>query len=161
AECAPGSLPATFRSLQIVKVLAMSIRLFFLSLAVIAATLAAASPAAAQPNVRNPRMQQQMQKTKTSGTLVSANASQMQVATSTNESVYVMVGQGSEVTITGTAEQDYLKPSMFVEFTAEVGKGGKVDAKIDHLTICSQSEDRPAGLSAPDLAPAKKKGTKD
>ena len=64
----------------------------------------------------------QAQPIKTSGTLVSTAQNQIQLSTNTNQTIYVMVGPDTEVSVTGTAEQDYLKSGVVVEFVADVDK---------------------------------------
>lgn len=63
----------------------------------------------------------------------------------------IMVGMNSqtEIHVTGTAEPGYLAPKMFVEFVADLSATGESKDKIDKLSICSPSSDRPAGLSEP------------
>ena len=73
---------------------------------------------------------------------------------------FVRIGPDTEVSVTGTAEQEYLKSGVIVEFVAEVDKAHVVKEKIDHLTIVSSTTDRPAGLSPPEFATAENKGEK-
>ena len=72
-----------------------------------------------------------MQPIKTGGTLVSADQNQIQLSTNTNQTIYVMFGPNTQVSVTGTAEQDYLKSGVTVEFVAEVDKAHTVKEK-DH-----------------------------
>jgi hypothetical protein len=117
--------------------------------------------AMAQPNYQRQAMQQQRpQRIKTGGTLVSASQSQIQITTNTNQSIMVMIGPNTTVNVTGTAEQDYLKSPVTVEFVAEVAKGGTVAEKISHLVVVSPSTDRPAGFYPPETAVTGSKGEK-
>lgn len=138
----------------------MFVRFPLFSFLAIAVSLLMALPADAQINNRRNPNGQQMQKIKTSGTLVSATANQIQLSTSTNETKYVMVGPNTTVSITGTAEPEYLKSGVCVEFVAEVAKGGAVKEKIDHLTIVTPTTDRAVGLYPPEFG-AKKKDAKE
>jgi len=106
--------------------------------------------------MNNPAMQR-VQSIRTVGTLVSANQNQIQLATNTNQTIYVMMGPDTEVSVTGTAEQDYLKAGVCVEFVAEVDKSHTVKEKIIKLQVISLSADRPAGLLPPDFASVDKK----
>ena len=100
-----------------------------------------------------------LQPIKTSGMLVSSGPNAVQLLTNQKQAIFVMVGPGTQVTVTGTAEQDYLKSGVTVEFTAAVDKEGAVKDKIGHLAVVSLAADRPAGLFPPDV-PLEKKGDK-
>ena len=103
---------------------------------------------------------QQPQRIKTGGTLVSASQNQIQLSTNTNQTIYVMIVPDTQVSVTGTAEQDYLKSGVAVEFVADVAKGGVVKEKIKHLTVFSPTTDRPVGLFPPDFSIPDTKGEK-
>jgi hypothetical protein len=125
-----------------------------------------ASSASAQVYNRNQAMKQQQQqqrpqRIKTGGTFVSGNTSQIQITTNTNQSIMVTLGPKTEVTVSGTAEQDYLKSGVVVEFVAEVAKGGAVAEKISHMVVVSPSTDRPAGLYPPESTVLGKKAEKE
>jgi hypothetical protein len=100
--------------------------------------------------------QQRPQRMRTQGTFISANQSQLQLTTNTNQVMTIGLVQSTEVSVTGTAEQSYLKSGVLVEFVAEVPKGGAVAEKISQLTVVSPDADRPPGLYPPDTAPQKK-----
>ncbi len=100
---------------------------------------------------------QQPQRIKISGTLVSASPNQIQLSTNTNQTIYVMIVPDTQVSATGTAEQDYLKSGVAVEFVADVVKGGAVKEKIKRLTVFSPTTDRPVGLFPPDFSIPDKK----
>jgi len=108
----------------------------------------------------NPAMQrmQTMQSIKTGGKLVSASQSQLQLSTNANQTINVTIGPDTEVSVTGTAEQDYLKSGVTIEFVAEIDKTHAVKEKIIKLTVVSLSTDRPAGLSPPEFSTTEKKG---
>ncbi len=118
-----------------------------------------ASTALAQRN-NNPAMQrmQNMQPIKTGGTLITATPSQLQISTNTNQTMYVIVMPNTQISVTGTAEQDYLKSGVTVEFVAEVAKGGAVKDKISHLVVVTPTTERPVGLYPPESAAPDKKG---
>jgi hypothetical protein len=106
------------------------------------------------------------QPVKISGTLIAANQNGIQISTSANQKILVGVRPDTQVSVTGTAEQDYLKSKskLTVEFVGEVDKGEKggyvVKDKIDKLLIVSPTADRPLGLSPADAATPDKKDEK-
>ena len=105
---------------------------------------------------------QQMQPIKSVGKLVTANANQIEIKNGEGQTVYVMIGQDTEVSVTGAADLDYLKSGVTVEFLAEVAKGGTVKQKIAHLSVVTPTTDRPIGLLSPDtIALDQKKAAKD
>ena len=105
---------------------------------------------------------QQMQPIKSVGKLVTANANQIEIKNGAGQTVYVMIGQDTEVSVTGAADLDYLKSGVTVEFLAEVAKGGTVKQKIAHLSVVTPTTDRPIGLLSPDtIALDQKKAAKD
>ena len=142
----------------------MSLRV--LSFGIVGLVLASlmVSTAHAQPPNFNRAMQQQqqqrMQPIRTVGTLVLAGQNQIQISTNTNQKILVMVGPTAEVSVTGTAEQDYLKSGVSVEFVAEVEKTRTVKEKISHLLVITLTTDQPAGLFPPESATPTKKGEK-
>jgi hypothetical protein len=138
----------------------MRLRLSVHSFLVIALCLATDFPAAAQQrNMRNPGMMP-MTSRPIKGTLISATANQVQMANDAKQTIYAMVGPNTKVSVTGTAEREYLKAGMSVEFVANVAKGGAVKDKIDHLTLVTITSDRPAGLLPPEVGATEKKGSK-
>jgi hypothetical protein len=114
-------------------------------------------PAAAQPFGRGNAGRMPMMAKSIKGTIVSVSPSQIQISVD-SKPLYVMIGQNTNVSVTGTAEPEYLKAGMSVEFVAEVAKGGAVKDKVDHLTLVTVSSDRPAGLLPPDVGGGKKGG---
>jgi len=140
----------------------MSFRILSSGVVVFSVAFLAVSTALAQRN-NNPAMQQRMQgmqPIKTGGTLIAATPSQIQIATNTNQTMYVMVMPSTQISVTGTAEQDYLKSGVTVEFVAEVAKGGAVKDKISHLVVVTPTTERPVGLYPPESAAPDKKGDK-
>jgi len=140
----------------------MSFRLLSTWFAALGVTLLMVSSALAQPpNRNNPGMQgmQRMQKIKVVGTFVTADQTHIQMSTNTNQPVMVLTGPDTEVSVTGTAEQEYLKSGVNVEFVAEVDKTHTVKDKITKLLVISPTADRPIGLFPPESAtPVKKAG---
>ena len=122
--------------------------------------LTASTAFAQPPRNRNPVMPQ-MQPIKKEGKLLTASPTQIQLSTNANETIFVMVVPKTQVSVTGTAEQDYLKSGVTVEFVAEVAKGGAVKDKITHLLVISPTSDRPIGLFSPESATPGKNGEND
>jgi hypothetical protein len=99
-----------------------------------------------------------MEPVKGGGTFVMANGNQIQLSTNTNQPMFVMVGPETEVSVTGSAEQDYLKSGVTVEFVAELDKTRTVKEKIVKLRVISPTTQ--AGLFAPEFV-ASTKGDAD
>jgi hypothetical protein len=129
------------------------------------ALLMASSTLAQQRNFGNPAMgnpaMQRPQVIKKIGTFVISAQNQFQMSTNTNDVAVITVGPETEVTVTGTAEQDYLKAGVTVEFVAEVDKTHTVKDKIIHLFVISPTADRPIGLLPPESATTVKKDSKE
>ena len=109
----------------------------------------------------NRRQQPQMDPIKTGGMLVLAGQDRLQLSTNTNQKILVMVRPDTEVSVTGTAELDYLKAGVVVEFVAEVDKLHKVKDEIIKMTVITPTAERPLGLSAPTFDAPEKKGEKN
>ncbi len=138
----------------------MSLRSLISVFAALGVALLIGSSALAQPRNFNNAMQRPV-KVKPVGTFVmAAGPNQFQMATNANQAVMVMVGPNTEVSVTGTAEQDYLKSGVNVEFLAEVDAKHMVKDKISHLLVISPNSDRPNGLLPPESATPQKKGGK-
>ena len=138
----------------------MSLRVPSSRVAALGLALLIVSTAEAQFPRRPSPQQQHMQPIKTGGMLVLAGQNQLQLSTNTNQKILVMVQPDTEVSITGTAEMDYLKSGVTVEFVAEVDKLHKIKDKIIKMTIVTPTTDRPLGLSAPTFDAPEKKGDK-
>ena len=138
----------------------MSLRLLASGFVALGVALLIVSPASAQlQRNRNPGMQ--MQPIKTGGTFIAGAQNQIQLSTNQGQTIYVVVRNDTQVSVTGTAEQDYLKSGVTVEFVGEVDKTHTVKDKITHLLIVSPTTDRPVGLFPPEFATAKKKPAED
>ncbi len=121
----------------------MSLRVLSSGFVVLGIALLMVSPALAQRRGPMP-----MQDIKSGGTLVSVGPNQIQISTNTNQMIYVMFGPSTQLSVKGTAEQEYLKAGVVVEFEADVDKAHAVKDKITDLTIITPTTDRPLGLSA-------------
>ena len=114
-----------------------------------------------QFNRNNPGMQgmPRMQRIKVVGTFVMADQTRIQMSTNTNQPIMVMTGPNTEVSVTGTATQDYLKSGVNVEFVAQIDKTHTVKEKVTKMLVISPTTDQPIGLYPPESAtPDKKPG---
>ena len=98
---------------------------------------------------------QQMQPIKSVGKLVAANANQIQSRTRGPDDLR-RDQRRYQVSVTGTADLDYLKSGVTVEFVAEVAKGGTVKEKITHLTVISPTTIGPLACTRRRRSPEKK-----
>ena len=135
----------------------MSLRVVFSGIVALGLTFLIFSTASAQRF--NPGMQR-MQSVKTGGTLVAVATDRIQISTNTNQKTVVMIRPETEVSVTGTAQPDYLKSGVNVEFVAEVDQKHVCKDKIVKLLVVSLTSERPAGLFAPEFATPDKKGDK-
>ncbi|NQT36807.1 MAG: hypothetical protein HQ581_04925 [Planctomycetes bacterium] len=124
----------------------MSIRNFAIPGALIAAMLsAAASELRAQPRPAPQR--------------ISAKGTVKEVyprlgivmTTATQQTWQIAIPQTANVKVTGTAEENFLKPGMFIQFNGEVDKRGNyVLGKVGQLLIFNPSRERMPGMFGAD-----------
>ena len=140
----------------------MSRRVLYFGFVALSVALLTVSTALAQPNRNAAMRQMQPQPIKTSGTLVSVdqNKGLLQLSTNMNQPMYIRFADQTEISVSGKAEQDYLKPKVVVEFVAEVDAKHTVAEKISHLLVVSLTPDRPVGLLPPDSATHVRKADK-
>lgn len=72
----------------------------------------------------------------------------------------VIVDPKATVHVIGTAEPDFLRPGMFIRFTAEIDKRGTVKEKLRRLTIFTPSSKDPVGAWPETKGPAGSKQAK-
>jgi hypothetical protein len=110
------------------------------------------SPLAAQygaaRRLKNPQVvQQQLPMVDVSGTLERAGPGMLGIATSQQQNFLVSFNpRTTMVTCTGTAEPSFLRPGMFVRFSGQFDKKGKLTAEIDKLTIITLNKDTRPGI---------------
>jgi hypothetical protein len=83
------------------------------------------------------------------GTIEGVQGNMLQVKATAGHPYWVALQPGfSKVGVTGTAKPDYLKPGMFVSFTADLPKEkkGEVDEPLTDLAIITESETNQAGM---------------
>ncbi len=141
---------------------ALSVTWLIVSTAIVSAVIVSTAQAQYPPRNRN-QVMQQPQRIKIAGTLMTSGQNQIQLSTNTNQTIYVMMGPDTEVSVTGKAEQDYLKSGVSVEFVADVDKTHVVKDPIASMTVVTPTTDRPLGLSSPESTASQngaKKGDK-
>ncbi len=77
----------------------------------------------------------------------------IQLLTNTNQTWIVFVDPKAKISVTGTAEPDFLKPGMFVQFSVELDKRGKARSPVGELTIFTPSEAAQIGIWPVDAVP--------
>jgi hypothetical protein len=84
----------------------------------------------------------------------------LKILTATNQTWFFKLSRETEIHVTGTAEEDYLRPGLFVEFTAELDRRGRSPNKVSELAIFTPTMQKfpgifPAGgFGGPDTAAA-------
>ena len=84
----------------------------------------------------------------------------LKILTSTNQTWFFKLSRETEIHVTGTAEVDYLRPGLFIEFTADLDRRGRSPNKLSELAIFTPTMQKfpgifPAGgFGGPDAAPA-------
>jgi hypothetical protein len=80
------------------------------------------------------------------GTIAGVGRGQIQIVTVTQQKWLVAVSPQAVVHVTGTAEPDFLRPGMFIRFTAALDKKGKGQEPVGELTIFTPSAEMGIGV---------------
>jgi len=80
------------------------------------------------------------------GTIAGVGRGQIQIVTVTQQKWLVAVSPQALVHVTGTAEPDFLRPGMFIRFTAALDKKGKGQEPVSELTIFTPSAEMGIGV---------------
>lgn len=80
------------------------------------------------------------------GTIALVSPMGVRITTSTNQVWLFRVNPKTEVQVTGTAEADFLRPGLFIEFTAEVDRKGTATGEVTELTIFAPTMQKFPGL---------------
>ncbi len=80
------------------------------------------------------------------GTVVGVNPMMVQMTTSTKIPWVFRLTQKTQVLVQGTAEKSFLRPGVFVEFTAMVDRKGNATTKVSELIICNPSPQKFPGV---------------
>jgi len=78
----------------------------------------------------------------------------VKMLTTSNQLWMVWIDPKAEIHVTGTAEADFVRPGMFVRFTAELDQRGQAQNKVDKLTLFTPSEKSPLGVWPEGAGPA-------
>jgi hypothetical protein len=93
------------------------------------------------------------------GTIQAVTRGRIQMATDAADAARswtVMIDPKATVRVTGSAEPDFLRPGLFVRFTAELDKGAVAKEKVQQLTIFSPSPENQPGVWPEGEAPSGK-----
>jgi len=128
------------------------------SRAMLAACLLWVLPAAVYAQQFNPRARNQpkrpaMERFAADGTIEMVAPGRILMLSASNQKWMIWLHREAEISVTGTAEADFLKAGHFIEFTATLDKRGNVKEKIAELTITTPSQTHPLGVWPGALAP--------
>ncbi|MBN2474696.1 MAG: hypothetical protein JXB62_08810 [Pirellulales bacterium] len=123
----------------------------------IAAVLGLLAPAQGQ-GIRRPRNDQQRQLPTepfaADGSVEAVGRGAIRMLTTSNQVWMVWIDPKAVIHVSGTAEPDFVRPGMFIRFTAEIDKRGDAQNKIDKLTLFTPSKENPVGIWPEGAAPA-------
>ena len=122
--------------------------LFRLLLAAFVALVVVAE-AEAQPRGAKPKMA----RFAAQGAVQAVGPGAIQILTNTNQTWIVFVDPKAKISVTGTAEADFLRPGLFLQFSVELDKRGKARAPVGELTIFTPSEQAQIGIWPVDSVP--------
>lgn len=123
------------------------------SLLVVCFVLGLLTPAHAQ-RARFPEgMKPQMEPFAAEGTIEAVTRGRIQILTTTEQKWMIFVDPKAVIHITGTAEADFVRPGMFIQFTAEFDKRGKAKEKVKKLTVFTPSREVGIGFWPEGMAP--------
>jgi len=88
------------------------------------------------------------------GTIEGLMPNGIQINSNANQRWVIMIPRQAKVEVTGTATADFLRPGLYVRFTAEVDKHGTVKEKVAQLSIFTPSRETPPGLFSPEAGGA-------
>lgn len=108
-------------------------------------------PAEAQR--RRPPKKPPMEPFAADGTIVAVGPDRIQILTTSNQQWLIFFDPKAVIHVTGTAEADFLRAGMFIKFTAEVDKRGRVQGKVGELTIFTPSPENPPGIWPEGIGP--------
>jgi hypothetical protein len=95
-----------------------------------------------QQNQQQQQQQQQGQSVNVTGTIEQLSANSMTVVDSKNQTWQVQSTNETKMQLTGTADADFLKKDLVVEFTADLDAQGKGTSDVDKLSIVTASRDK-------------------
>ncbi len=81
-----------------------------------------------------------------SGTVEAVAPMMVKLTTSANQTWVFRLNPKAEIHVTGTAEADFLRPGLFVEFTADLDRKGNAANKVSELAIFTPTMQKFPGL---------------
>ena len=87
------------------------------------------------------------------GTIEAMSRQGFRILTTSNQHWAVFVDQKTVIQLTGTAVPEFLRPGLFVKFTAEFDKRGKATEAVKKLTIFTPEQPTDVGFWAEGAAP--------
>jgi hypothetical protein len=82
------------------------------------------------------------------GTIQTATSKQLQVTDNKGKKWTILGHKGTKLTITGTANPEFLHPDLTLQFTASVDDKNAVKDKVGELTVVTASEENKPGIEA-------------
>jgi len=95
------------------------------------------------------------------GTIEGLLPNGMQINSNANQRWAIVIPRQAKIELTGTATADFLRPGLYVRFTAEVDKHGTAKEKVAQLSIFTPSRETPPGLFSPEAGGAAAGGAFD
>ena len=93
------------------------------------------------------------------GNIEAVTVGSIKMMTNANQPILVMVSSPTKIRVTGTANPDYIRKGVYVEFTAEVSKQKTVKEKVRRLKVFSPTQEKGIGLSSQGSGGQKATGT--
>lgn len=93
------------------------------------------------------------------GTVEAFAPGKILILTNTNQKWLFTLSRNTELHVTGSAEFDYLRPRLFIEFEADLDRRGRSPNPVGELSLFTPSQVKfpgvfPAGMGGPDAAAA-------
>jgi len=98
------------------------------------------------PRARNQPKQPAMERFAADGTIEMVAPGRILMLSASNQKWMIWLHREAEISVTGTAEVDFLKAGHFIEFSATLDKRGNVKEEIAELTITTPSQTHPLGV---------------
>ncbi len=92
------------------------------------------------------RPQPKPEKVEASGAIDAVQGNVVRLSTATGQTWFFQFTPKTKVTVTGTAVPEYLRPGLFVEFSADLDRKGTASAPVAELALFTPSPQRLPGL---------------
>ncbi len=116
--------------------------------------LSFAASADGQGRRRGREMKPQTEPFAAEGTIHAVALGQIQILTHTNQPWMIYLDPKAAIHVVGTAEADFLRPGMFIQFTAEFDRRNKSMEKVPQLTIFTPTPQVGIGFWPEDMVPS-------